>query len=268
MALPVVTHVYADEAAALLAPRPHQQLFYDEAAGRLHQVAGYTVTSLPLPTLRPSELPPSAASPAEAPAGTTAPMSFSISAGAPVLLVRAAPLRLPTAAAHAAPAAAGGQQEAAEEGGEAAAAPAAEADEATGGGGCALTAVQRSARLIEFVDPATGNIFLESPADRHGCALRALCRALCPRFAVLTRPSLAGKVCCHPLILFTHLVPHPHPPLLLSCIEHSAGCAHSATPGSPTCARPPARPQPHRAPAAGFLLGGHRPGLLRVCNGD
>ncbi len=169
---PLLTHAYAEEVASAFIPHPSQQLFFDEAAGCLHVLQAYTITTARLPpsaalahgaTPAASQAPPQHAAPAPLPSrqpdadtlGVLPSVRFGISQGAPVLLIRAQPP---------APAAPGAGAAHNQEGGAAAAAAAV----AGGAGGGGLTAVQRSARLIEFVDPGTGTLFLEGPSDRHG----------------------------------------------------------------------------------------------------
>ncbi|GAB4823944.1 hypothetical protein N2152v2_010990 [Parachlorella kessleri] len=199
---PPLTHVYAEPEATAFSPHPHQQLFFDEAAACLHVLLGYTITTVRLPTDSPHRQNGRLASPGDvqavlseaaghaplsAPgishylsAGTAAAsrtegaalpcISFSVSAGAPVLLVRAQLLpaiglswQQPSAAGS--PRRSDGEPLAA---GSTAAAYAVLTDAGS------ITAVQRSGRLIEFVDPSSGNIFLESPSDRHGQAVSLL----------------------------------------------------------------------------------------------
>lgn len=153
--LPLLTHAYAEAAGTAFAPHPHQHIFHDEAAGCIHQVVGSHIntTWLPGDVGQPHHLDTVAAeasTAAAATAGELPSVRFAFSSGAPVLLVRAQPA---PAGAAAVPGGGAGDS-------------AAEAWALAFEG---LVALQRSARLIEFIDPISGNLFLESPAgDRHG----------------------------------------------------------------------------------------------------
>lgn len=137
-----VGHVVALDTGAHFAPHPGQHLFFDDAARCLHVVEGRLVSACPLPGA-----PEPAEQPSAAPAGDgdgssdvdAASEAGSTDSGRAFLVSSGPPVTLLRAA--------------------------------PGGG---VTALQRSARVLELTDHLTGNLFVASPTDargRHGADL-------------------------------------------------------------------------------------------------